>query len=85
LSTTEEVRQLILDGAGDDLPADRLTDDYPLLENQVVDSMGIFELVNGLEQRYGIEILDEELVPEHFGTISAISRFVETKRAMLRS
>jgi acyl carrier protein len=85
LSTTDEVRQLILDGAGDDLPADRLTDDYPLLENQVIDSMGIFELVNGLEQRYGIEILDEELVPENFGTIAAIARFVEDKRATLRS
>lgn len=84
MSTTTDLRQLILEGSNSDDLADRLTDDYPLLENQVIDSMGIFELVNALEQRYGIEILDEELVPENFGTLSTISRFVERKRAAVR-
>jgi acyl carrier protein len=57
-----------------------LTDDFPLLERGVLDSMGVFQVVSFLENRYGVEIKDEELVPEHFGTLGGISRLVESKR-----
>jgi len=46
----------------------------------VLDSMGIFELVTHLEQRFGVEIFDEELLPENFGTVASIARLVESKQ-----
>ncbi len=58
-----------------------LTPDYPLIENHVVDSMGLLMLVSFVEERFGISLADEELVPEHFGTINSIARLVEKKVA----
>ena len=51
----------------------------------MLDSMGIFDLVTHLEQRYGVVIFDEELVPENFGTVAAIARLVESKRGAGRT
>jgi len=59
--------------------AEELTLDYPLIENHVVDSLGLFSLLAFLEQRFGIDVGDEEVVPENFGTIGAISRLIEEK------
>lgn len=60
--------------------AQKLTDDYPLIEGGVIDSLGIFQLVSFVESDFGMEVDDEELVPENFGTIGAIARLVETKQ-----
>jgi acyl carrier protein len=57
----------------------QLTEDLPLLERGVIDSVGIFQLVSFIETEYGVEIADEELVPQHFGTLGGISRLIETK------
>jgi acyl carrier protein len=57
-----------------------LSADTPLLDGNAVDSMGIYELVTFLEGAYQIEILDEEVVPDHFGTIGALAKLVEAKR-----
>lgn len=59
---------------------DVLAHDYPLIENHVVDSLGLLQIVSYIEGDFGVEVQDEELVPEHFETISAIARFVESKR-----
>jgi acyl carrier protein len=53
-----------------------LSDDYALIENEVLDSMAIFEMIAFLEDEYDIRIEDEELIPENFGTIADISRLV---------
>ena len=57
-----------------------LRDDYPLLDKEVLDSMGIFQVVAFLEDEYGIEVDDTDLVPENFETIDSIARLVETRR-----
>jgi acyl carrier protein len=57
------------------------TDDYDLLRNEVLDSMGIFEIVSFVENEFEIEILDEDLLPDNFETIGSIARLVESKRA----
>jgi acyl carrier protein len=59
---------------------DMLTDDYPLLDASVLDSLDILRLVAFLEDRFSIEVDDEDLVPEHFETIWNISQFVESKK-----
>ena len=80
MSIESTIRDFIVNEAGGEAYAAELTDDFPLLESQVLDSMGLYELVTDLEQRYGIEISDEELVPENFGTVAAIARLVEAKQ-----
>jgi acyl carrier protein len=57
-----------------------LTDDSLLLEQHVIDSLGLFHLVGYLESEFGIEVDDAELIPENFGTVRDITRLVEIKR-----
>ena len=50
-----------------------------LIEEDIIDSLGIFVLVEFLERRFGIIIDPEEMVLENFETVDAIARMVEQK------
>ena len=56
-----------------------LTDDASFLEEGIIDSTGILELVSYLEEAYGIEITEEELVPENLDSINRIAVYLERK------
>ena len=56
-----------------------LTSDTNLLESGIIDSLGILDLVSYLEKDFGIVVADEELVPEHFQSISRLVGFIEHK------
>jgi acyl carrier protein len=56
-----------------------LTDDVPLIENHVLDSLGLFRTVEFLENRYGIEIDDTELHPGEFATLRSIADLVKRR------
>ena len=58
-----------------------VTDDASFLEQGIVDSTGVLELVAHLQDRYGIKVADEELIPDNLDSISAIAAFVLRKRA----
>jgi acyl carrier protein len=58
-----------------------LTSDYTLIEKEVLDSMAIFETIAYLEDEFGIEVQDDDLIPENFATIAAIARLVATSQS----
>jgi len=58
-----------------------LTPDFALIENHVIDSLGLLLLITFLEEHFGIQLADEEVVPEHFGAIGAIAMVIEKKAA----
>ena len=64
-------------GAGGDLA--QLQDGESLLAAGIVDSMAMVGLVSALEERFGINISDDELVPEHFDSVQAIVALVAGK------
>ena len=68
------VRELIVQDMGWPGPTDDLVDSYPLIDNDVIDSMGIYQIVSFLEDEYGIVVPDEDLVPENFESLAAIGR-----------
>ena len=51
-----------------------------LIEAGIIDSTGVLELVGFLEERYGIEITDHELIPENLDSIDNVVRFLEVKQ-----
>jgi len=55
--------------------------DESLLENGVLDSLGILDLVAYLEREFQVSISDEDLLPEHFDTLDRLTAFVERKRS----
>jgi acyl carrier protein len=56
------------------------TNDDSFQERGIVDSTGILELVCHLQEQYGIEVADDELVPDNLDSLSKVARFVERKR-----
>jgi acyl carrier protein len=53
--------------------------DEDLLAQDVIDSLGIVELVAFLESRYGIKVGDDDLLPENFSSVNSVVAFVEAK------
>lgn len=60
---------------------DSLEEDTSFMENGIVDSTGILELVAFLEENYNIKIEDSELVPENLDNLQNVARFLEGKVA----
>jgi len=50
-----------------------------LLENGVIDSTGVLELVEFLEEGFGVAVADQELIPENLDSIERIAGFVQGK------
>ena len=50
-----------------------------LLELGIIDSVIIMKMVSFLEDKYGIEIDEDDLMPENFDSLTAISTYVQSK------
>lgn len=57
-----------------------LRPDLPLLEAGIIDSMGVMELIDFLQARFGISIDDAEITEENLGTLHGIAALVRRKR-----
>lgn len=58
---------------------DLLKEDTSFIEEGIIDSTGILELVFFLEESFGISIEDHELVPENMDSLQSISGFMDRK------
>ena len=56
-------------------------DDASLLENGVVDSTGVLELIQFLESTFRIEIADKEAVPGNLDSVQNLLTFLAGKGA----
>jgi acyl carrier protein len=54
-------------------------DDTNLLEEEVVDSLGIFTLVSFIENKFNVAIDAEEVNLDNFETLQSITKLVESK------
>ncbi len=81
MSVHDEIRQFIIDNFLMGQDSDSLKDDSSFLEDGVIDSTGVLELVGFLEENYEIKVEDEELIPENLDSIKNICAYLETKRS----
>jgi len=54
-----------------------VADTADLLESGVIDSLGVLDLVNFLQQEFALLIDDEDLTPDNFRSIECMAQFVE--------
>jgi len=57
----------------------RLRDDASFLEEGIVDSTGVLELVMFVEETFGITVDDEEILPENFDSVAQLAGYVRQK------
>lgn len=75
---SEKMRQFIIDNFLFGQKA-QLSDDMSFLENGIIDSTGMLELISFIEEEHGINITAEELIPENLDSIARITRFLQQK------
>ena len=56
-----------------------IDEEQSFIQSGVIDSTGILELVQYLEETYGFTIDDEEMVPENLDSLSGVASFVQRK------
>jgi acyl carrier protein len=76
----DTLRDFITGELGYTGPRDELTPERDLLDADVIDSIGVFKLVSFIEDRWDIEIDDDELVPENFATLDAMASLVRGRQ-----
>lgn len=54
-------------------------DDASFLEEGIVDSMGIMELVMFVQDKLGVAVDDEEITPDNFDSVSKLAAYVRRK------
>ena len=83
MSSPDAIEQEIREFLRENFPlsADGITlaPDDSLIEVGVIDSTGVLELIGFIEERYEIEVRDEEVLPENLDSIASITRFVGGK------
>lgn len=64
---------------------DGLTDDSSFLEQGIVDSTGVLELVAYIEKAHGIKVKDEELIPDNLDSIESVAGYIKRKRKQINT
>lgn len=52
------------------------SDDDSLIDNRIIDSLGILELVTFIEEAFAISINDDDIVPENFDSINKLAEYI---------
>lgn len=76
----EEVRDFIFKNFLFDDSGDSLDDNDSFLEKGIIDSTGMLELVAFLEEKFGVRIEDDELVPENLDSVANLVSFISRKK-----
>jgi acyl carrier protein len=79
--SAERIRSFVLDRLEAPLAATRLDprtvpDDFDLLTQGVIDSLGIVELISAVEHQFGIEVDFQDLDAEDLTIIGPLCRYI---------
>lgn len=80
-STSEIIETFIRERFLYDRPETVLTPDLPLIEQRLIDSLQLMQLVQFIQERFGIWIQVTDLVAENFSTIAAMTALVQKQQA----
>lgn len=84
MSTETSIRDYILENFLFTTDHGQLQDDASFLEEGIVDSTGVLELVMFVEETFGITVEDEEIVPENFDSVQQLARYARLKMGTKR-
>ena len=79
----KEIRDFIVEnflfGNREKLP----DDDDSFLQKGLIDSTGILEVVNFVEEKFGIRVEDDDLLPENLDSVRRLASFILRKRELM--
>jgi len=54
-------------------------DDASFLDEGIVDSVGVMELVTFVEESFGLKVNDFEITPDNFDSVSRLAKYIRSK------
>ena len=54
-------------------------DDASFLQEGIVDSVGVLELVLFVEETFGVEVNDQEIIPDNFDSVDKLASYIRSK------
>lgn len=79
MTRRQQIKQFILGNFlfSDDESA--LADDTSLIQDGIIDSTGILELIMFLEETWSITVPPEDMTPAHFDSLTSIDQYLESR------
>ena len=75
----EKIRAFIFSNFLFDADQGTLENDTSFMEQGIIDSTGILELVEWLEETFSIKVEDDELIPENLDSVNQLAQFIARK------
>ncbi len=79
MKVSDQIRHYLEERLPSDHKGTLLTDNTLLLEQKIIDSIGMLEMVFFIQETFGIEIPDEDISPDHFDTINNLAAYIESR------
>ena len=77
--TVQQIRTMIFSNFLFETDESALDNDASFLEQGIIDSTGVLELVEWLEQTFSIAVDDEELIPENLDSVNQLAAYIRRK------
>ncbi len=79
MSIIKNIEQFLLAEIAVGLGKKTLDPGEDLLEQGLIDSLGLMKLITFMEGAFGIKVLDEEIIPENFQSLNTMASLVELR------
>lgn len=80
MDIARELESFIKTSLAHDAARDAIGMDEDLLSEGLIDSVGVMQLAAFIEENFGVEISEADLVPENFQSINSLKALVELKK-----
>ena len=74
----EQIKEFFEDNFMVDFEED-FNDEDSFLENGIIDSTGVLELVLFLEENFDFKVQDEEIIPENLDSFNNLQNYINSK------
>lgn len=79
METEAKIREFILDNFLFTDDPDSLSNEASFLDKGIVDSTGMLEIINFIEDECDIKVEDEEMIPENLDSVNSIIAYLKKK------
>jgi len=82
MSVEAQIRHYILENFLFTSDETKLKNTDSFLEEGIVDSTGILELLMFVEETFNVKVEDEEVLPDNFDSVDQLARYIRRKKGV---
>jgi acyl carrier protein len=79
MSIRDSIREYISDNILFDEAGFKYSDEASFIQEGIVDSVGVMDLVEFVGKRFGIQVDPQDITPENFDSVARLDRYITKK------